>query len=1376
LFVNNTSVYKDSRVLYNGDVIYIMGLKIIIMKNSIYVNNPQENVTFNNNYFAISKVKNDFPEINNIQINDDEEIELYNESDYYSRAPRITKIIEKERVKIDNPPQVQDNQDTPLFLLLGSSLSMGVVTIVSLISRTQRTGEKASVFDTLLPIISSSVMLISMLLIPLLNVRYTKNQKIKYEDKRQKRYKEYLNSKSDQIRKITKKQKDILFENYSSADECIKIILENSPRLWERKIEDHDFLSIRLGIGDVPLQIDYQYPEESFTMVDDNLVEILNNIAESTKLIKNAPIVTSLTEKNVTAFISREDELLQRFMQNIIIQLVAFQSYRDLKLVFLLKKDDQRKWDFVKMLPHVWDDSKQLRFFADDYDEMKELSMYLEEVLKSRTGGNAERTPYSPPMGMGNNQSYKSFAPYYLIITDDYKQIEDLRIITEMLKLKTNVGFGLLCLTDDLIQLPNECKTFVSIEQGQGMLFDSELSSTSQTEIALEPLNTFFFDKITQKLANIPMRYKEIGSNALPSNYAFLEMYDVGRIEQLNILNRWKKNDSTLSLKAPVGIDASGMKIALDIHEKFHGPHGLIAGSTGSGKSEFIITYILSMAINYHPNDVTFLLIDYKGGGLSGAFEKGKIKLPHLVGKITNIEKSGLQRSLDSIGSELRRRQILFNEARNMTDEGTIDIYKYQRLYHDGVVKEPIPHLLIISDEFAELKQQQPEFMDELISISRIGRSLGVHLILATQKPSGIVNEQIRSNSKFAICLKVQNRSDSMDVIGQPDAASLRNAGQFYMKVGNNEYFTLGQSAWSGATYFPADVVKKKVDNSIEFISNIGVTIKKADNTVQQIMNDEGEQLTNIVKYIGNLAQQEGIKTKSLWLDTIPEDIFVEDLRKKYKVKVDNNKIEIVFGEYDDPANQKQGIVKTNFSNRENMVIYGNSDSGKETLLSTMIFDMITTYTPEQIQAYVLDFGSEALKIFKPSPHVGDVIFLGEEEKLERFFGMIQQEIRDRKSILSDYNGDYSLYLNTSGKTMPLIIIMINSYETFAENYANKYDDLMITLTREGAKCGIVFVFTVSSASDVRYRLLQNFKKKVALQLNRDDDYLNVFEKVGKKRPAKMFGRGLIRINDKDLFEFQTAKVCDGASYNAYIQDTIKGLNEKYNLRAGTIRTLPDVLYIDDVKKNIATINKLPIGMAKRNLRIYNYDFTKRMVNVVSSKNINDAIDYITYIIEEMKLLKDINLVVLDAERSKKNDLKADYEKFAEAVNSNTNDLQTICIIIGIDKLFDNAEINESDFEQIVKKAESNENCNFIIVENATKYKAHQYEGWYKNNVTGENGIWVANGIQDQFLISTNADRRTMINNCGRSYGYVIEEGYLDMIKLIGMREHGEEE
>ena len=847
-FVNDMPVLDQTTVLDNGDVILIMGLKIVIIGNYLYINNPRYSMKYDETIFKENDIE---MEINRDLIMDDENIKLYEEKDYYSRSPRIRNKIETENIKIDPPPNMQSKEEMPAVLALGSSISMGAMMMISTIQSIDGLASgNATKKETIFSIIIAITMLISMLLFPILQIRFEKYRKKKYEEKRQKRYKKYIDSKIKEIDEIMVKQKNILYNNYSSAEECSNIVINRGKRLWERKLEDSDFLDIRLGIGDVPLDINIEYPEKQFTMEDDNLIDILNTVANKSKILQKSPIVLSLIENNILALLSQSEQTIQNYLKNLILQIVTFQSYNDLKLV-------------------VWSNTNDIRFYTDNYEDMKEISKYLEEELTERKNN--------------KEKDYKEFSPYYLIITDDYKIIENLKITKEILNSKTNLGFSLLCISNELTKLPNECKTIINIDKGIGKIYESEVSSKDQkeTEFVFDETEKIFFDRIIRILANIPMRYSSKNAVMLPSSYTFLEMYDVGTIEQLNILERWRKNDSTLSLRAPVGIDGSGMRIALDIHEKFHGPHGLIAGSTGSGKSEFIITYILSLAINYHPDDVAFILIDYKGGGLAGAFQKGNAKLPHLVGTITNIDTNGLQRSLDSIQSELKRRQIVFNQARNMTDEGTIDIYKYQKLYHEGIVKEPIPHLLIICDEFAELKQQQEEFMDELISVARIGRSLGVHLILATQKPAGIVNDQIRSNSKFGICLKVQDNQDSMDVIKRPDAAKLRSAGQFYLQVGNDEYFVLGQSAWSGAPYFPANTTKNKVDNSIEFISNIGTVIKKIDDSTKRKLDDHGEQLTNIVKYLSELANQQNIRERQLWLEDIPENIYIEKKKKK---------------------------------------------------------------------------------------------------------------------------------------------------------------------------------------------------------------------------------------------------------------------------------------------------------------------------------------------------------------------------------------------------------------------------------------------------------------------------------------------------------------
>ena len=593
-------------------------------------------------------------------------------------------------------------------------------------------------------------------------------------------------------------------------------------------------------------------------------------------------------------------------------------------------------------------------------------------------------------------------------------------------------------------------------------------------------------------------------------------------------------NNPVNSLSVPIGIHGDGEIFKLDLHEKFHGPHGLIAGMTGSGKSEFIITFILSMCLNFSPTEVSFVLIDYKGGGLTGAFENKLtgIKLPHLAGTITNLDKAEIKRSLSSIESELKRRQELFNKAKLQLNESTIDIYKYQKLYRDGKISEPISHLFIISDEFAELKSQQAEFMDELISAARIGRSLGVHLILATQKPSGIVDDQIWSNSKFKVCLKVQEKADSMDVIKCPDAASLKNVGRFYLQVGYNDYFAMGQAAYTGAKYVPRDVISKTVDRSIAFINNIGDTEKSIETSHKE--NNEislGEELPNILKYICEAAKSKNMVADKLWLDKIPSEIFVNDLINKYAFKPVKWDIKTIIGEYDDPSNQRQDLLTLDFNNAGNTLIYG--IDGKEIMLASIIYSLIITHGPDEINFYIIDFGTEIFGMFKGAPQVGDVIFVNENEKLVNLFNTINKELEIRKKLFIDYNGDYNLYIKNSGKTLPRYIVIINNYEIFNENYED-YVDIVSSLSRECERYGISFIITASGVNSVRGKTSQNFGNQLCLQFNDPSDYSNILGSTHGMVPSDILGRGLVKLKG-ELYEYQTAYPTKWDNINTFI-------------------------------------------------------------------------------------------------------------------------------------------------------------------------------------------------------------------------------------------------
>ena len=1356
-YLNNKQIGSSICNLKNGDIIFILGLKMVFIGNGIYVNNPSDKMKYLLKNF---KLHNDEIPVDSTKEDDNEDIELYSEKDYFSRAPRIVNKIEKEKITIDAPPARKDDEDMPMLLTMGSSLSMGVMMVISMYTTIDGLkNESLTVKESIPKFIMVFAMLIAMILIPVITRQWQKGQRRKYEKKRQQRYRKYINSKIMAVNEIMDKQRDILNQNYVSAKDSENIVLNNESRIWERKMEDDEFLSVRVGNGDVPLDIDLQYPRETFTMEDDKLVEILNEIAHKSKILEDAPVTVSLLKKNISSIITNDNNRAVEYVKGIIMQLVALHSYIDLKLVFLVQDDKDKKWDFVKMLPHLWNSTKQVRFFADNNNDMKQLSKYLEEVIENRN----EYT--------NDNIDYRQFIPYYLIITDDYKRIEGLKIINDVLKMKKNVGFSLLCMTNDLTQLPNECKTFIMIDGENGKVFENENSATTQVEFKVNKDENLDFEMVTSKLANIPIKYSETGSAMLPETYSFLEMYDVGKIEQLNIYERWRSNDTTLSLQAPVGIDASGIQISLDIHEKFHGPHGLIAGSTGSGKSEFIITYILSLAINYHPDDVNFVLIDYKGGGLAGAFKKRDIKLPHLVGTITNIDTVGLQRSLDSIQSELRRRQIMFNKARDITTESTIDIYKYQRFYHEGVVDTPIPHLFIICDEFAELKQQQPDFMDELISVARIGRSLGVHLILATQKPAGIVNDQIRGNSKFGVCLKVQDKSDSMDVIKKPDAAKLKRAGQFYINVGNDEYFALGQSAWAGAQYFPSDVTKKEIDTSIEFISNIGSTIRKINSEVKkQKIASQGDQLTNIVEYICKIANTKNIVEKQLWLDSIPADIYSRGLKEKYNFKPEKNVINPIIGEYDDPSNQKQDLLTLNLSTEGNTMIYGSADSGKEMLLNTIVYDIITTHTSDEASIYILDFGNEALNIYKDAPQVGDVVLVNDNERVTRFFEMIKKEINVRKKVLLKYNGDYSTYVKNANKPMPQLICILNNYGNFAENYENFEEELQM-VTRDCTKYGIAFIITASSYRDIRFRLIQNFKRKLSLQLNNEDDYLYVFDKIGKKRPSHIHGRGLVPMENGSIYEFQTAQACRAEHQSEHIAEVIQKLKSIDKNRAKKIPIMPEVVEIENVKDAIKDISRVPIGISVKSLGVYTFNYKKNKVSIVIGKDIENISPFISKIVEEINMIKNTEGVYFSI-NSKFDDAMSVYNKILESDGLNDNNY-TVIVVEDIDSFIGFLPEGSKTFEEIVGKIVNSNNMSIIIVDNAMKIKGHQFDQWYKSNITGDTGIWVGNGVDSQYIITADINRRELVNsNC---IGYGINQGIATQIKLLGIKKKGDE-
>ncbi len=1377
-YVNNYAV--TSKVLSYGDIIFVLGLKLIVMKDYIVVNNISNLVSYDSNTFSLMN-----PIIQEQSVKDDPEdevVDFYKEGDFFFRSPRFKSKIEPVDITVEDPPEREKPNEMPMIYTVGPMLTMAMSSVVmgysSLSGVINGTMKLSSAMPTL---VMTFGMLMTMLLWPLLSDKYQKKQQKKREALRQKKYTEYVEQKHQEIVAQMKIQKQILVDNYLPLDTVRAIIDSKKRNLWEREINQEDFLDLRLGIGSTELAGNITFPQKRFSLDEDDLKDFVFKVASESRMLVDVPISLSFVKNYVTAIIG-EGRQKQKFIEGLILQMIAFHSYDDLKIVLFTNQKNSSLWDYLKVLPHCFSNDRTIRYFATNNDEMKQISLHLEKELQHRK--------FNDENGQLKDKDYSSYKPYYFLITDDYKSVRDLDIIKDVASQDVNLGFSLTVVSPKITNLPNECKTFISIGDLKSGVFESELVSKKQKEFVADfdsNLDMFRYAKI---LANIPIEIEKAEKN-IPDAVTFLEMYNVGMIEQLNILNRWKVNDPTKSLQVPIGVDKNGDQFKLDLHEKFYGPHGLVAGMTGSGKSELIISYILSMAVNFHPYEVSFVLIDYKGGGLAGVFQnkENNVKLPHLAGSITNLDTIEMNRALSSIQSELRRRQRMFNKARDTLNESTIDIYKYQRLFREGRVEEPISHLFIISDEFAELKSQQPDFMDQLISTARIGRSLGVHLILATQKPAGVVDDQIWSNSKFKICLKVQDRADSMDMIKCPDAAALKNPGRFYLQVGYNELFALGQSAWTGAQYYPTEKRKKRVDTDVDFIDHVGNVIKSLDTVENQVQVDsQGEELPNIVKYIINTAKAEDIVIPQLWLDRIPDFIYIEQLKKKYHYQSNSN-MELVIGEYDDPDNQKQYLLTLSLLDGGNTILFGSTGSGKELLLSSILYSAITNYNPDEINFYILDFGAETLRMFEKAPQIGGILSQNDSEKIENLFKMVLQVIEDRKKLFADYNGSYSFYMEHSNRKIPMITIIINNYESFAELYED-YEDIMIQLSREGTKYGVLFILTTSSTNAVRYRLRQNFKQNISLQFNDTSDYSDVIPNVGKKVPSKVYGRGLVEIDH--VYEFQTAYPYQPEKLSDYIKVISTRLRSICSDYAMRIPVLPEVVTIDHVEEKIGNLSYLPIGIAKNDLSIATFNFKDNPVSIITALDFYGEKSFLKAIIKLVSKIPYQKLVVIDAAKlfsskdvignfinnnfdSIASKIGQDYQQQKEVYESNDyNDSslkefpKTTYIIFGISNFLN--RIDDENKERVGAALSSSKEYNvdnFIIVDSSEKLKGFAYEDWYKNSVDDSQGIWLGNGVSDQYSIKLLSTPRELREEIPEGFGYVIKNGKAVLVKLV---------
>ena len=1102
--------------------------------------------------------------------------DFYKDYPEYHRSPRIIYRSSEDKILI-NPPgaEPQKPSDELLKLIIPPLIMVGVTLLITIF---QPRG--------LYIIATVSMSVVSVIF----SVQgFFKNRKKYKEDKKERveLYHLYLKDKAKDLEQLSRKQREGMFYHFPAIEDLTKMVKRYDSRIYEKTPLHFDFLAYRLGLGKVPTSYELKYGQEERSGKKDALEEEGYALFQAHQKIDNLPIVASLNRGPV-GYVGPRPIVLEQ-LQLLVAQLAVFHSYHDLTIIPIIPEEEKESWDWMRWLPHATLQDMNVRSFVYNQRTRDQVLNSLNQILKLRKAQKEEEKA----------NDTKIFHPHYVVLITDETLILDHVIMEFFREDPTELGCSIIYVADVLSSLSENIQTVISIKdrnQGQLLLQEGVLR---EFDFQLDHFPEGY-DKEAISRGLAPLKHIQQLKSSIPDSVTFLEMYQAETFSDLKVLSRWESHAPYQSLAVPIGLRGKDDLVYLNLHEKAHGPHGLIAGTTGSGKSETIQSYILSLAVNFHPHDVAFLLIDYKGGGMANLFKD----LPHLLGTITNLDGAQSMRALASINAEIHRRERLFGQY------GVNHINQYQKKFKLGEATEPLPHLFLISDEFAELKVNQPDFIKELVSIARVGRSLGVHLILATQKPSGVVDDQIWSNSRFKLALKVADRGDSMEMLRTADAAQITQTGRAYLQVGNNEVYELFQTAWSGADYQPEKDQLGIEDHTIYLINELGqYEVLNQDLSGLDMAEEIKEvptELDVIVQEINHLHQQEGIAAVAQpWLPPLKERITLDELDKVVPIKAWQKRTapSVLIGVADIPQAQKQEAVAIDLSKDGNILLYGSPGTGKTTFLQTVAMDLARKQSPENLTMYLLDFGTNGLAPLSQLPHVADSLLLDQTEKIQKFIRIINRELDRRKKLLSEHGvGTIALYREVTGKQEPTMVILMDSYESMKdEPYETDLFKLFMRISREGLSIGVHLIITASRQNNLRAQLYSNFKHQLTLPQN---DISEVRGIVGATPLAATMedikGRALMKRDEVDVVQFALPVAGDNdIQIINNLRDQVQSLKEMWtgHTPAG-IPMVPDELteaafYGREDVAALLNEGKVPLGLDLETFEPVTWDLKK---------------------------------------------------------------------------------------------------------------------------------------------------------------------------------------
>ena len=1051
----------------------------------------------------------------------------------FHRNSRIRVKMNEEEISLLAPKEKPQKPKSNLLLKLLPALSMIVLTVLL---RGVMGGSNMSFI--LFSVCSMSIGAI-------VSIFTIINDKKEYREsilKRDSGYRSYIETKRNEIMVARNEETEALNKIYLPFEKTYASVANFSGDIFDRIPDDDDFLDVKIGTGSIEALRKIEYKkQETYESDDDDLVDLPISLSDNFKNVENAPIVLHLKDANVIGVVGK-DELLYEMLKVIMFDICVRQYYHDVEMFLFVPHQKANKYQWARWFKHLDNPDMNCRNIICDEDSKTAIFEYLYAEFSNR-----------------ENSKDKVHKPHIVVLVmDDYGIGQ--HPVSKYIEKASELGGSFVFFENDREHIPVGGSSIVVLNsENKGILLDTS-DDNNVTEFTFSQISEQQIYALSHRMA--PIYCEEISlEGALTKSITLYQLFGIMSEEDLDLKNRWASSDVTKTMAAPIGVRSGNEVVYLDLldGDGHHGPHGLVAGTTGSGKSEVLMTYILSMATLFSPYEVAFLIIDFKGGGMGNQFKT----LPHTLGVITDIDGKEINRSLISIKAELDRRKRLFAYA-------DVDhINKYIKAWKSKKVKIPLPHLIIIVDEFAELKAQFPDFMEELKSAARIGRTLGVHLILATQKPQGQVDPQIDSNSKFRLCLKVQTPEDSREVIKTPLAAEIREAGRAYLMVGNNEIFELFQSAYSGA---PAGIEasssqKEFVVSMVDFAGRrIPIYERKHQKPV------EGETILTQKDAVTNWIEKYFESNHYVKLSGICQPPLEKELKYVLHKRKDDIGIYADLGIFDDPAQQRQELYSVNVA-AQHMLIIGALQTGKTNVLQLLIRNLSEKYTPDEVNFYIIDYSSMILTNFQELAHVGGVVVPNEDEKLNNLFKLLTNEITLRKQKLKAIGVSSFTAYKEAGKTdLPLMLLIIDNFTSLKEQSLGE-NTVLMSILREGLSVGISVIVANGSTKGIDHRYFSSFACRIGLHHNNSDEYGTLFGAF-KLSVDPIPGRSIVVV-DKTNLECQLFQSFEGLKEIERvnnIKEFIQDVNKMHpNSKAALIPEIPEFLMENEIRKQYSS-------------------------------------------------------------------------------------------------------------------------------------------------------------------------------------------------------------